>query len=39
MLDVFLGSLTAVRDADPFRAPDQAALEAMLARATADAAA
>lgn len=33
MLDVLLGSLASVPDADPFEGPDQAAFEAMLAAA------
>jgi hypothetical protein len=37
MLDFFLGSLAAVPQADPFEAPDQAILEAMLAQAVAGA--
>jgi glyoxylase-like metal-dependent hydrolase (beta-lactamase superfamily II) len=37
MLDFFLGSLAAVPHADPFEAPDQSILEAMLANAVAGA--
>lgn len=37
MLDLFVDSLAAVPDADPFTGPDQAALEAILGAAMAEA--